>query len=174
MKPSSSTPPAPLDPRLDLGFERLVDLPASLIWRAWTEPELIKQWFCPLPWTTVGCELDLRLGGIFHTTMRSPEGEEFPNLGCFLEIIHERQLTWTNALLANFRPNLAPALPGPDDSAFSFTATIILETQTAGTLYKALVRHGRETDRQKHEAMGFREGWGIALDQLVALMKRAS
>jgi uncharacterized protein YndB with AHSA1/START domain len=34
---------------LDLTFERIVDVPPQLVWRAWTEPEFMTQWFCPLP-----------------------------------------------------------------------------------------------------------------------------
>ena len=61
------------DPRLDLNFERVVDLPPALIWAAWTEPEHLTHWFTPVPWKTVECEIDLRPGGIFRTVMRSPE-----------------------------------------------------------------------------------------------------
>lgn len=63
------------NPLLDLSFERSVDIPKELLWRGWTQPHLIMQWFTPLPWQTVECEIDLRPGGIFRTVMRSPEGE---------------------------------------------------------------------------------------------------
>src|SRR4029077_16465362 len=84
--------------RLDLLLERVVDVPPELVWAAWTVPEHVKQWFTPAPWTTVDCEIDLRPGGIFRTVMRSPEGQEFPNVGCYLEIIKSRKLVWTVAL----------------------------------------------------------------------------
>ena len=71
--------------KLDLSFTRIVDVPRALVWRAWTEPELLMPWFCPLPWKTIACEIDLRPGGIFSTTMQSPEGKEFPNAGCYLD-----------------------------------------------------------------------------------------
>ena len=67
---------------LDLVFERVVALPPAAIWRAWTEPELIKQWFTPAPWRTTECEIDLRPGGIFRTVMRGPDGQEFDKAGC--------------------------------------------------------------------------------------------
>ena len=60
------------NPKLDLTFERIVDVPKELVWRAWTEPALLKQWFCPLPWKTIDAEMDLRPGGMFRTTMQSP------------------------------------------------------------------------------------------------------
>lgn len=57
---------------LDLVLERIVDVPKEMIWRAWTEPTLLMPWFCPKPWTVVACEIDLRPGGQFSTTMQSP------------------------------------------------------------------------------------------------------
>ena len=72
------------DPKLDLMFERLIDVPRELVWKAWTTPEYLKKWFCPLPWKTIECEIDLRAGGIFSTVMSSPEGQKFPGVGCYL------------------------------------------------------------------------------------------
>ena len=92
------------DPGLDLVLERIVDLPSALVWDAWTVPEHLTQWFTPEPWKTVGSEIDLCPGGIFRTVMRSPEGQEFPNVGCYLEIIKNEKLVWTNALTHGFRP----------------------------------------------------------------------
>ena len=69
------------DPKLDLVLERVVDVPRELVWKAWTTPEHLKHWFVPKPWTITDCEIDLRRGGIFRTVMRSPEGQEFPNVG---------------------------------------------------------------------------------------------
>lgn len=160
------------DSKLDLGFARIVDVPRSLVWRAWTEPELLKPWFCPLPWKTIDCEIDLRPGGIFRTTMQSPEGQEFPNSGCYLEIIPQTKLVWTNALLPGFRPSLPAATCGSDDANFMFTAMIELADHASGTRYSATVIHADEAGCKKHEAMGFEGGWGTAFDQLVALLKK--
>ncbi|MDO9399060.1 MAG: SRPBCC family protein [bacterium] len=161
------------NPELDLMFERMVDVPLELVWAAWTTPEQIKQWFTPSPWKTVDCEIDLRPGGIFNTLMRSPEGQEFPNLGCYLEIVKNERLVWTNALEPNFRPAKRPVeTPGHECAEFSFTAVISLEPYEKGTKYTALVMHSNTEDRAKHEQMGFQEGWGTALDQLVAMIKK--
>src|SRR5262245_26883143 len=93
-----STQLAP-DPHLDLVLERVVDVAPELVWAAWTEPEHLKKWFTPDPWQTVDCEIDLRPGGIFRTVMRSPEGKNFPNVGCYLEVVPNQKLVWTGALL---------------------------------------------------------------------------
>jgi uncharacterized protein YndB with AHSA1/START domain len=71
------------DPDLDLVLERTVPVSPERVWAAWTQPELLMQWFTPAPWKTVACELDLRPGGRCATTMESPEGEQHPNVGCW-------------------------------------------------------------------------------------------
>jgi uncharacterized protein YndB with AHSA1/START domain len=149
------------DSSLDLVLDRVVDVPPELVWRAWTEPKHIVKWFCPAPWSVTHAEVDLRPGGMFKTTMRSPEGQEFPNVGCYLEIVPNRKLVFTDALLPGYRPS-----PNP-----FFTAVLTLEPHGSGTRYVARALHGNEEARKKHEAMGFHDGWGKVLDQLVAYAK---
>ncbi len=156
------------DPKLDLVLERVVDVPRELVWQAWTMPEHVKKWFAPAPWTTVDCEIDLRPGGLFRTVMRSPEGQEFPGDGCYLEIVKNEKLVWTSALLPGYRPVLQPE-SGAD---MLFTAVILLETHEKGTKYTAIAIHKDEADKRNHEEMGFHDGWGKCLDQLVALVKK--
>lgn len=153
------------NPKLDLVLERIVDVPRELVWMAWTTPEHLKKWFTPVPWKTVDCEIDLRPGGIFRWIMRSPEGEEFPYVGCYLEVIENERLVWTVALGPGYRPsNWSSEVP-------LFTAIITLEPRGAGTKYTALVIHKDEEGRNRHEEMGFHDGWGKALDQLVESVK---
>lgn len=152
------------DPRLDLVLERTVDIPRQLVWAAWTQAEHLKHWFTPAPWTTVDCEIDLRPGGIFRAVMRSPEGQEHVHVGCYLEVIENERLVWTDALGPGFRPSMQPFV----------TAVITLESLGSGTQYTAIARHGDEATRVKHEEMGFTQGWNTALDQLVAYMKSLS
>jgi uncharacterized protein YndB with AHSA1/START domain len=167
MKPNGQT-----HPKLDLSFTRVVDVPRSLVWRAWTEPELLMPWFCPLPWKTIDCEIDLRPGGIFRTTMQSPQGVEFPGTGCYLEVVPCEKLVWTNALLPGYRPSYVPEKCGTDDTGFMFTAMVEFADHAQGTRYTATVIHADEAGCNKHAAMGFEVGWGAALDQLVAMVKR--
>jgi len=158
MTPSQLTKP---DPKLDLVLERVIDVPPELVWTAWTQPEHVRKWFTPAPWTVTDCEIDLRPGGVFRTVMRSPEGEEFPNVGCYLEVIPPQRLIWTDALLPGFRPSENPF----------FTAILTLKPQGNGTRYRAVAIHRDEAGRKKHEDMGFYKGWGTVLDQLVAYAK---
>ncbi len=151
-----------INPALDLVLERVVDVRPELVWKAWTEPEHLKRWFTPAPWETVDCEIDLRSGGIFSTTMRSPEGEVMPpDPGCYLEVVENRKLVFTDALGPGFRPKTKPF----------FTATILLEPAGSGTRYTAIAMHVGEEGRKQHEEMGFFDGWGKALDQLVEVAR---
>ncbi|MEP7155261.1 MAG: SRPBCC family protein [Betaproteobacteria bacterium] len=159
------------DPKLDLVLERVVDVPPELVWAAWTEPEHLMHWFTPLPWKTVACKIDLRPGGLFHTVMESPEGKQFPSDGCYLAVEPNRMLAWTNVLAPGFRPTDPAANRQKDCFKIFFTAVISLEPHGAGTKYTALVMHRDEQERNQHEKMGFNDGWGTALDQLVAYMK---
>jgi uncharacterized protein YndB with AHSA1/START domain len=159
------------DPKLDLVLERTVDVPRELLWTAWTDPAHLKQWFTPRPWTTSECEIDLRPGGIFRTVLAGPEGERFANVGCYLEIVNQEKLVWTNAMLPGFRPKGKPAA---DAAAAGLTFTAIIAFESAGpsrTKYTATVLHSSEEDRDRHDTMGFQNGWGSAFDQLVAMIR---
>ena len=155
-----------INPALDLVLERVVDATPSLIWRAWTEPKHLMPWFCPKPWSVSECDIDLRPGGRFHTVMHSPEGDAFPNTGCYLEVVPQKRLSWTDGLQPGFRPATSGGhLP------FHMTALITLEPHGSGTKYTAIVLHSDEAARKQHEEMGFHDGWGTALTQLVAYTK---
>lgn len=151
-----------INPELDLVLERIVDVSAELVWQAWTRPEYLKQWFAPAPWSVSQCEIDLRPGGIFATTMLSPEGQEFPNVGCYLEVEPNRKLVFTDALQPGYRPS----------TESFFSAIVSMEPHgDGGCKYTAIAMHKDPAGRQQHEEMGFLEGWGKCLDQLVAFVK---
>jgi uncharacterized protein YndB with AHSA1/START domain len=153
----------PIDPARDLELVRDIDVPAERVWAAWTEPALLVRWFTPAPWSTPLAEVDLRPGGAFRTVMRSPEGEEHDSTGCYLEVDPGRRLTWTSALGPAFRPATDVDLP--------FTATLTLEPIPTGTRYRVIARHADPAVAASHRDMGFHDGWGAALDQLVAMVK---
>jgi uncharacterized protein YndB with AHSA1/START domain len=165
-----STSTIQIDPKLDLMLERVVDVPRDIVWAAWTQPERLKKWFVPAPWQAVDCEIDLRPGGIFRTVMRSPEGQEFPSAGCYLEVVPNEKLVWTSALGPGYRPLIKTSATGSCVELY-FTAIITLEAQGTKTKYTAIAIHGDEASSKKHEEIGFYQGWGAALDQLVALAK---
>jgi uncharacterized protein YndB with AHSA1/START domain len=150
-----------IDPERDLVLERDIDVPVALVWKAWTTPEHLRHWFVPKPWTISECVIDLRPGGGCRTVMRSPEGQEFPNVGCYLEIVPQQRLVFTDTLLAGWRPSPKPF----------FTAVLELSPTATGTHYKAIAIHGDPAACKTHADMGFHHGWGTVVDQLVEYIK---
>ncbi len=160
------------DANKDLILTRIVEAPAAALWKAWTTPELLEQWFCPKPYGAKVVTMDLKPGGAFLVKILSPDGqvmEEAP--GCYLEVIPNQRLTWTSGLLPGFRPHSAQHTEKAE-LGFHFTAAITLEPLgPTTTRYTAHAMHGDEEAARTHEKMGFHEGWGIALDQLLAAIK---
>src|SRR5450755_3144970 len=94
--------PAPVR---DLILTRIIDAPREKLYRAWTEPELLKQWFAPWPFTTPVAELDVRAGGANFIVMRGPDGVEMPNTGVYLEVVPNERLVFTNAYSKAWEPS---------------------------------------------------------------------
>jgi uncharacterized protein YndB with AHSA1/START domain len=155
------------NPDLDLVLERSIAVPPDRVWAAWTQPELLMQWFTPAPWKTVAVDVDVRPGGRCVTTMESPDGEQFPNTGCYLQVEPNRLLVFTSVMTEGFRP----VAPSNGAGGLAFTARIEIEpSPEGGTRYRAIAMHADEDASRQHANMGFAEGWGAALDQLVTLM----
>jgi uncharacterized protein YndB with AHSA1/START domain len=150
------------DDTRELMLTRLIDAPREKLYRCWTEPELLKQWFTPPPFTVPAAELDVRPGGANTVVMRGPDGVEFPNRGVYLEVVPNERLVVTDAYTEAWQPSQKPFM------------TVILTFADEGgkTRYTARVLHWTAADREEHEKMGFHEGWGIATDQLAALAKK--
>jgi len=146
------------DNDLDLVISRRLRVPRALVWKAWTEPVHLKEWWCPKPWTTEILGFELAPGGSFHTLMRGPGGETSDNPGAFLEIVPHSRIVWTTALIERWRPAAEPWMP--------LTAIITLEDEGEDTRYVATVMHKDKKTRDRHEQMGFFDGWGTCADQL--------
>ncbi|MFG1346363.1 SRPBCC family protein [Xanthobacter autotrophicus DSM 431] len=145
----------------ELVLTRLIDAPPAKVYRAWTEPELLKQWFAPLPYTVPFAELDVRPGGVFHTVIRSPDGADFGGRGVYLDVVPGEKLVFTDVYEPGWHPVEKPFM----------TAIVTFEDEGGKTRYTARARHFTVEDRLRHEEMGFHEGWGKATDQLEALAK---
>jgi uncharacterized protein YndB with AHSA1/START domain len=151
----------PSDDR-ELVLTRLIDAPREKLFAAWTQPELIKQWFAPAPMTVSLAETNLRPGGATLIVMRAPDGQEYPSRGVYLEVVPGRKLVFTDAYTEAWVPSAKPFM----------TVTITLDDEGGKTRYTARVRHFTVEDRQAHEKMGFHEGWGQCATQLAALAAR--
>ena len=157
--------------KLDLVLERTLNAPRDLVWKAWTDTNLLKQWFAPKPYEISEVELDLRPGGIFRIRMVGPDGFDtgHGNAGCVLEVVDGEKLAWTSALAPQYRPAEMAA-----EGCESFPMTAIVTMEDAGngkTLYRAVALHRNEADRDLHANMGFEEGWGKCAEQLAEVAR---
>lgn len=146
----------------ELVLTRIIDAPRDKLFRAWTDPDLLKQWFAPLPWTTPAAELDVRPGGSNLIVMRGPDGNEFPNRGVYLDVVENERLVFTDAYAKAWQPSEKPFM----------TVILTFVDQGGKTKYTACVRHWTVADRETHENMGFHTGWGQCTDQLAALVAK--
>jgi uncharacterized protein YndB with AHSA1/START domain len=141
----------------ELVLTRILNAPRANVFRCWTEPALMKQWFAPRPYTTPVAEMDLRPGGSTLIVMRDPQGNDFPNPGVVLEVVKDERLVFTDAYTSAWQPSPRPFM------------TAILTFEDAGpgkTRYTARALHWSAEDREEHEKMGFHEGWGQCAQQL--------
>ncbi|WP_421954059.1 SRPBCC family protein [Polaromonas sp.] len=156
------TTPSPAAPASDreLVLTRLIDAPREKVFKAWTTPELLVQWFTPKPWQTVRAEVDVRPGGASLVVMRGPDGTEFPNRGVYLEVVPNKRLVFTDAFTEAWKPSEKPFMTG----------VLTFDDEGGKTRYTARVLHWTVADREAHEKMGFHEGWGKATEQLAELI----
>jgi uncharacterized protein YndB with AHSA1/START domain len=146
----------------ELVLTRIIAAPREKIFRAWTEPQLLKQWFAPLPYTTPVAELDVRPGGANLIVMRGPDGNDMPNRGVYLEVVKNERLVFTDAYTKAWQPSAKPFM----------TVILTFEDEAGKTKYTARVAHWTVADREVHEKMGFHRGWGQCTDQLAALVAK--
>ena len=145
------------DPHLSI--TRRIAAPRSAVWRCWTEPALLMQWYCPKPWQVTEAEIDLRPGGRMSVVMAGPEGERIDAPGMMLEVVPGERLVFTDAMTAGFIPAGEPFMVGH----------VTLTDDGDGTRMVWGARHWTTQARDRHLAMGYEAGWNAAADQLDAL-----
>jgi uncharacterized protein YndB with AHSA1/START domain len=133
-------------------IEREFAAPAPMVWRAITEPELVRRWWHAGRGETTMCEIDLRVGGIWRYAMRPGRGEEFAFYGEFLEIVPNEKIVQTETFA-----------PFPDDPS---TNTMTLSERDGVTLMSTLVRHTTAHARDMHINSGMEAGMQDAYDRL--------
>ena len=145
----------------DLVLARHLAASPGAVYRCWTEAELLKRWFAPLPGETVEAVVDPVPGGRFHTRMRFEEHGEIGGEGCVLVAEPGRRFVFTDALTAGFRPGREPF----------FTADIRLTESEGGCEYRVTALHAEAETARRHAGMGFESGWGQCATQLEAVAR---
>jgi len=147
-----------------LSITRVLDAPRANVWRCWTEEDLFRQWFCPKPWAVQHADFNLRPGGRMNNVMVGPDGERVENFGCFLEVVPNERLIFTDAFTEGFIPVAESFMTGFVELA---------DTAPGQTHMVWGARHATEETRQQHLQMGFEVGWNAAADQLNELAQAA-
>ena len=139
---------------------RVFDAPREVVYRAWTDPKQVAQWFPPKDFTSPRCEVDPRPGGIFRCDMKGPDGAVFVGKGVFREVVPNERLVFTFAG--------EEAVPPP------ILVTVLLEAQ--GNKTKLTMHQTAETVAE-YEALlklGVTEGLRQSFDKLDALLARTA
>ena len=133
-------------------IEREFDAPAHLVYRAYTEPELVRRWWTARRGEMTVVDIDLRVGGGWRYVMESPDGFEVAFHGEYREIVPGERLVSTEVYEAM-----------PDAAALD---TVTFEERDGRTLLTILVEHTRKKHRDAHVESGMEEGLQDALDLL--------
>jgi uncharacterized protein YndB with AHSA1/START domain len=154
----------------ELVITRIFDAPRELVWKAWTEPERMQRWWGPENFTAPVCKIDLRVGGVYHFCMRSPEGQDFWSTGVYREIVEPARLVCTDSF-ADEQGNVVPAshygMPG--DWPLELLVTVTFEDEggkTKMTLRQTGIPSGQMSEMTE-------AGWNGSFDKLAAELAQA-
>lgn len=148
---------------------RVFDAPRELVWKAWTDPKYVMQWWGPKGFTSPFCEMDFRVGGKFRCCMRAPDGQEFWNGGEYHEIVlHEKIVS--SMYFSDSKGNKVEAADyGIEHEAIEGAYDVIL-FEDLGNGRTKVTFIGNETMQNAIES-GQLEGWKEILDKIAAVVE---
>ncbi|BAY24030.1 hypothetical protein NIES2100_38230 [Calothrix sp. NIES-2100] len=157
LKQNDSTSP---QSEREIIITRVFNAPRELVFKAWTEPKHIAQWWGPKGFTTHVTEMDFRPGGQWRYVMISPDGTEYPVKGVFHEIVPPERIVASDEFDEGFEQVINADLPQ------GIVTTAIFEDVNGKTKLTLQILHASESDRRKHEEMGVVAGWNSSFDCL--------
>jgi len=154
---------------------RVLDAPRDLVWKAWTEPDRLMQWWSPKGFTTESCKVDLRVGGTFHYALRMPDGQDMWGKFVYREIVKPERLVYivhfSDAKGGVTRHPMAPTWPLKTLSTTTFEARGKETLLTVRAVPFEATDEERRTFEKGRESM--KMGWGGTIDQLEAYLAQA-
>jgi len=144
----------------EIVITRVFNAPRELVFKAWTEPKHIEQWWGPQGFTTRVTEMDLRPGGQWRYVMISPDGTEYPAKGIFREIVPPERIVTSDEFDEGFEQVVNADLPQ------GIVMTAVFEDLNSKTKLTLQILHATAEDRRKHEEMGVIAGWNSSFDCL--------
>jgi uncharacterized protein YndB with AHSA1/START domain len=160
----------------DFVIARVFDAPRDLVWKAFTEPERMKQWWGPKGFTVFASKMDLRPGGTYHYGMKAPNGGAMWGKFVFREIVPPERMVFINSF--SDEAGGITRHPGSQLWPLEMLSTFTFEEQPGGKT-KLTIRwaaHNATQEEQKtfdtsHDSM--RQGWGGTMEQLAAYLAKA-
>lgn len=146
-------------PKHDLVLTRIFDAPRSLVWKAWTDPKHVAQWWGPQGFTNPVCELDVRPGGAIRIDMRAPDGTVYPMTGIYREIVEPDRLVFTSY-----------ALDAAGKPMFEVLNTVMFAEQDGKTTLTVQARVINKTAVAERYLAGMEQGWTQSLERLAAIL----
>ncbi|WP_043649607.1 SRPBCC domain-containing protein [Chitinilyticum litopenaei] len=147
----------------DILITRVLNAPRELVFRTFTEPAHLARWWLPPGFTNTACEIDLRVGGRFHLTMRSPDGRDYPCDGEYLEITPPERLVYLGTG-ADDHPCGAGLPPRG-------RVTVIFADQAGKTRLTIRASFNSESLREAARAAGFESSWNGTLDAFAGYLE---
>ncbi len=151
----------------ELVITRILDAPCALVFKAWTDPEHLMNWFAPKGCAMPYCKIDLRPGGVFHYCMRMTEGRDIWGIGIFREIVVPERIVYTDAFADANGNQVPPTHYGLSSSHPAETLVTVTFTEYEGKT-KLTLRHSIPISVE--ERAGTEEGWTQMLDRLAEML----
>lgn len=140
-------------------IERHFSAPRPLMFQVFTQPEHLKRWWAPQPYTIPTCTIDLRPGGIWHYCMRSPEGQEHWARSVYKEIVPPEKLVYTSTF-ADKHANPIEGIP-------EHLTTVTFTEETGKTLVSARIQFASAAALKLAAEMGMLQGMNMTWDYLI-------
>jgi uncharacterized protein YndB with AHSA1/START domain len=153
-----------------LKVDRIFDAPRELVFKAWTEPKHVMQWWGPKDFTSPYCTIDLRPGGEFLFCMRGPDGTDIWTKGVYHEIIVPEKIVSTIWFSDKDGRKLKPTDYGMGDDIPHEMDDVVTFEVHAGNKTRLTVR--RNTPEAMSKKYGEVQGWNESLDKLAAAVAR--
>jgi uncharacterized protein YndB with AHSA1/START domain len=148
---------------------RVFDAPRELVWKAWTDPKYVMQWWGPKGFTAPFCEIDFRVGGKFLCCMRAPDGQEGWNAGEYHEIVLHEKIVSSMYFSDSKGNKIDPAQLGIEHEAIDGLYDVTL-FEDIGNGQTKLTFIGNDTMQNAIES-GQLEGWKETLDKVAAVVE---
>ena len=147
---------------------RVFDAPRELVWKAWTDPKYVMQWWGPKGFTAPVCRMDFRVGGKFHCCMRTPDGQEFWNGGEYFEIVVPEKIVYSMYFADAEGNKVEPAQYGIEHEAMD-DAHDVVTFEDLGNGQTRVTLIGNESMESARNS-GQLEGWNEILDKVAAVV----